>query len=181
MRRLVLLALAALSFSLRAGAEENRLALAVKAAYLVKFEPFVSWPASSFPDTGSPFTLCVAAPDPFGPVLDRAADGMSIQNRPVLVRRLTDGAAADGCQMLFAASPDPRVLHRALDSVRGRPVLTVTDSAPGDGERGMINFMVIDDRVRFTIDDDAAALSGLAISSKLLSLAVSVRHAETKE
>jgi hypothetical protein len=41
----------------------------------------------------------------------------------------------------------------------------------------MINFIVADNRVRFEIDEAAARRNGLQISSKLLSLAASVRPA----
>jgi len=41
----------------------------------------------------------------------------------------------------------------------------------------MITFVIASDRVRFEIDEARAVRSGLAISSKLLSLAVSVRPA----
>ena len=59
----------------------------------------------------------------------------------------------------------------------GKPVLTVTDAADDAGAKGMINFVIAAGRVRFEIDDVAARAGGLVISSKLLSLAVSVKPA----
>jgi len=59
--------------------------------------------------------------------------------------------------------------------VAGRPVLTITDEVSEDAAKGMINFVIADDRVRFEIDAAAAARSGLPISSKLLDVALSVR------
>ena len=38
-----------------------------------------------------------------------------------------------------------------------------------------MNFVVSDNRVRFIVDDEAAAEGGLAISSKLLNVALSVK------
>ena len=180
MRRLVLLIVAAL-FLRPAGAQDGTLALTVKAAYLVKIQPFVTWPAAAFADDQSPFTLCVAGPDPFGALLDRAIAGQNFAGRAETIRRVPDAGEAAGCQILYIASSDPLTLRQASDAVRGRPVLVVTDGVQEADERGMINFLVIDDRVRFTIDDDAAAANGLDISSKLLSLAVSVRHQGVKE
>jgi hypothetical protein len=60
--------------------------------------------------------------------------------------------------------------------VEGTSVLTVTDAARTPNARGIIHFVVQNDRVRFHIDERAAARNGLSISSKLLSLALSVRH-----
>ncbi len=60
--------------------------------------------------------------------------------------------------------------------MKGAPILTVTDSSMrGPGSKGVIDFVIKDNRVRFDIDDQAAAKNGLNISSKLLSLAVAVR------
>lgn len=180
MRRLVLVILAALS-QRPAEAQDGSLALAVKAAYLVKIQPFVTWPSAAFATAQSPFTLCVAGSDPLGGLLDRAVAGQSFSGRAETVRRLADASETAGCQIFYVASSDPLALRQALDAVRGRPILTVTDGVTEADAGGMINFRVIDDRVRFTIDDDAAAASGLDISSKLLNLAVSVRHHGAKE
>ena len=53
-------------------------------------------------------------------------------------------------------------------------MLTVTDAAVSRDEKGIVHFVIHDDRVRFEIDDRAAAENGLMISSKVLSLALSV-------
>ncbi len=58
--------------------------------------------------------------------------------------------------------------------MHGAPVLTVTDGATDPAAKGIINFVIADDRVRFEIDNSAALADGLTISSKLLSLAVHV-------
>lgn len=181
MRGLAILILAALAFPPMAGADENGLALAVKAAYLVKIQPFISWPAASFANEVAPFAICVAGQDPFGSLLDRAAAGLNFQGRAIVVRRLPEAGAVAGCHTLFIASSDPKILRRTLEAVRGQPVLTVTDAVTETDAQGIINFLVIDDRVKFTINDDAAERNGLDISSKLLSLAVSVRHRGIKE
>ena len=70
-------------------------------------------------------------------------------------------------------APSPRqAVAEALDKVRGTPVLTVTDDGPDPASRGVIDFVLRDGHIRFRIDGRAAGGDGLAISSKLLSLAV---------
>ena len=59
--------------------------------------------------------------------------------------------------------------------MRGSDVLTVTDGQADSGDVGIINFVVRDSRVRFDIDDAAAASAGLTISSRLLNLALHVK------
>ena len=66
-------------------------------------------------------------------------------------------------------------IGQSLQAVQGRPVLTVTDARRGD-VRGMIHFTLQRDRVRFYVDAGEAQRSGIAISSKLLALAVAVKR-----
>jgi hypothetical protein len=153
-------------------AQVNSGELAVKATYLYKFPPFVEWPAGALPP-GDNFTLCVVGEDPFGGMLDRAISGQQVKDRPIVVRRLATFNAEAGCQMVYATGSAAQSVPAILAALRGKPILSVTD-----GERdakGMLNFVIADNRVRFEIDDQAAAEAGLVISSKLLSLAIHVR------
>jgi hypothetical protein len=152
-----------------AGAVAEPLEYAVKATYLYKFGFFVQWPAEAFAATNT-VNLCVLGDDPFGGTLDTAVKGQRIADRPIAVKRMKTITNGSGCHILYITGDSTQ----ALEAVKGRSVLTVTDghktTAPG-----IINFVIKDNRVRFSIDDAAAAQNNLTISSKLLSLAVSVK------
>jgi prepilin-type processing-associated H-X9-DG protein len=162
--------LAALALAMGRGGDaraQDSLEYAVKAAYLVKIAPFVEWPAGAFSSPTAPLSICVIGADPFGNLLERAARGQKDGDHPIEVRRI---AAPDaGCRIAYlGASDDPSYLR----AFSGRPVLTVTDGA---ARPGIVNFVLADGHVRFEIDEDAARASGIAISSKLLSLATRVK------
>ena len=157
-----------------ARADDASLEYKVKATYLYKFGAFVDWPSSAFGSPASPLTVCVAGKDPFGGILDKATEGQTVADRPVVVRRLDLVAHNSGCQILYIGASDRQSVGQALDAVRGTGVLTVTDEESGD-TAGIIHFVIQDNHVRFDIDDQAAAENGLTVSSKLLGLALSVR------
>jgi hypothetical protein len=154
---------------------QGSLELAVKAAYLLKFPLFVEWPRPASSAAATPFLLCVVGEDPFRGLLDEAASGQRVGGRPVVLRRLAWIVRESGCDMAYLTGSPAQSAAAALDAVRGTPVLTVTDAERYGGRTGIVNFIVQNNRVRFEIDDAAAAASGLVISSKLLSLAVAVR------
>jgi hypothetical protein len=158
----------------RAEATEESLEYAVKATYLYKFAPFVEWPTGA--STSTALELCVAGDDPFGSILDRAVSGQRVGGRPVEVRRLAAVRPGDDCHILYLAGSPEQSTAEALEAMRGAPVLTVTDAAQGEGPKGVIHFVIQDNRVRFEIDAQAASARGLKISSKLLDLAVNVRR-----
>lgn len=172
--------LSALTISLTLGlyaqvwAQDGSLEYAVKAAYLSKFAPFVQWPDSAFATPSSPIALCVVGEDPFEDMIDRAVGDRTADRRAIQVRHLDRVTAESGCHIMFATGSSDQSVAEALEAVRGTPVLTVTEAQRQGGPAGIIDFVLRDDRVQFAIDDQAAAVNGLKISSKLLSLAVSV-------
>ena len=165
--------LVALVLPAAARAQGPSIEYAVKATYLYKFAPFVDWPAGAFASPSSPFQLCILGRDPFGGSLDQAVSGQRIDGHPVTVRRLDRVEAASGCHILYLGASRSQTVSEALRAVRGSPILTVADSDRQDG--AIIKFVVRDNRVRFDIDTAAAATNRMTISSKLLSLATSVR------
>lgn len=154
---------------------DDSLEYAIKANYLVKFAAFVQWPPSAFASPSAPVTVCVLGADPFGEILDRAAAAHSVQGRPVATRRLSRIDARSGCHIAYLAGSPQQSAAQALQALGDAPVLTVTDAARGR-RRGVIHFAVVNQRVRFHIDDRTARSRRLSVSSRLLSLALSVRQ-----
>lgn len=145
---------------------------AVKASYLYKFAPFVQWPQTAFETPTAPLSICIAGSDPFGPALGEAVRGQRVNGHPIVVRHVEAVRAGLACQILFVSGDDS---GGALQAVAHEPTLTVTDHNKS-GAGGMIQFVMVAGRVRFSIDQAAAQGSGIAISSKLLGLAVSVNR-----
>jgi hypothetical protein len=111
-------------------------------------------------------------PDPFGAVLDEVVKGKKIGNRPVSVHRTGSLSPEIRCHIVYLADS---TAAQSLAALRESDVLTVTDTGSRAGRVGIINFVVKDNRVRFDIDDAAAASAGLTISSRLLTLALEVK------
>ncbi|HEV7371774.1 YfiR family protein [Arenibaculum sp.] len=169
------LAVIASAFAGPAAASEQSLEYAVKATYLYKLAPFVEWPAHAHdPQTGT-IDLCVVGEDPFGDTLDRAVAGQQLGGRPFAVRRMRVLDPRARCHVMFLGGSAAQTAD-ALRMARGMPVLTVTDAVADPAAMGIVNFVVVDGRVRFEIDAAAAAQNGIAISSKLLDLAVAVHR-----
>ncbi len=148
---------------------------AVKANYLYKFAPFVAWPPRAFSAPASPLEICVVGEDPFDGALDDAVRGQTFDGRPVVVRRMAAIEPNNACHVLFIGRSSGQSLADTLKTVAGQPILTVTDGA-NSGDGPVIRFVMEDGHVRFEIDEAAARASGLVISSKLLSLALSYRR-----
>lgn len=166
--------LAGLAAAAPAHAQAN-LEYALKATFIYKLAAFVQWPATAFGSPAGALNLCVVGTNPFGKMLDQAVAGQQIGGRPIVVRRVPAAEKAPACHIVYVGLANTAAAAQALRSVRGSPVLTITDSAFEDGSRGAVHFVIRDSHVRFEIDADAAAQNGVSLSSKLKSLAVPAR------
>lgn len=141
----------------------------VKAAFLMNFTKFVDWPASAFQNSESPLTICVLGEDPFGGALDQVVENETAGGRRLAVQRLHRMPPAKTCQVLFISRSERD--QAALVAAAGSGVLTVGDQEGFLREGGIIAFVLQAHHVRFDINLQAAARAGLAISSRLLSVA----------
>jgi hypothetical protein len=143
----------------------------VKAAFLYKFASYVEWPTAAFANADSPIIIGVAGADQMSKELEQAVGGRQVAGRPLKVRQLGADAAGDDCHIVFVGGDSRQERStQLLASAKTRPVLTVTDRAdhPADS---VINFLVLDDRVRFDISREAAERKGLQLRSQLLGVA----------
>jgi hypothetical protein len=147
----------------------------VKAAYLYNFGRFVEWPAKlTTANTGS-FTICILGEDPFGPALDTTLAGETIGNQRVAARRISSPQMSTDCRILFISSSEANRLNQIIEALDKSAVLTVSDIPQFLQRRGMIQFVMEENRIRFEVNLAAAQRAGLTLSSELLKVATVVR------
>lgn len=146
----------------------------IKAAFLYKFAEYVDWPAPPGVAADNPFTIGVLGSSALADDLLRMTVDRRVDERPVRVRRVTADDAIDDLQVLFIAADESERLGALLSPARGRPILTVTESAGALSDGSIINFTVMGERVRFEVSLAAAESSRLRLSSRLLAVAENV-------
>ncbi|MDE3019948.1 MAG: YfiR family protein [Nitrospirota bacterium] len=148
---------------------------ALKSAYLYQFTLFVEWPAEAFSTPNDPIVVCVLGDDPFGPFLDALTQKTS-QGRPLQAQRIQRVQDSGDCHVLFVSASERARLAAVLASLAHRRILPVSDIEGFAGAGGIVEFVPVEKKIRFGINLAAAKQSGLRISSKLLSLAMLVKH-----
>ena len=142
----------------------------VKAAFLFHFATYAEWPGQAGENE---ITFAVMGAPPIADALERFAADRRIASRPVRVRRIRSLTELDEAEVLFIGSSHNRRLEQLVTDVEG-PTLVVTDAPNGLPDGAMINFQVIDRRVRFEVALPAVQRVGLSLSSRLLSAALRV-------
>lgn len=158
----------------QSGSDGATLERSVKAAFLVKFLGYVDYPDSAAPGAGEPLVIGVLGADDVAEELRRITTGRRMNGRAVAVRKLRAGDAPGKVHLLFIGDDDLADVERALAAVRLTPVLTVTEIGRNVRQDSVINFRMVDERVRFEVSLDAAEKNNLKLSSRLLAVAYKV-------
>ena len=143
----------------------------IKAAFLCKFGNFVQWPPHVFSDDRAPLIIAVAGTSDIADEVVRAASGVLASGRSIVVRVLHRGDSLSGVHVLFVARSADNELSDWLAAARLLPVLTVTESDQGLALGSIINFVMVDNKVRFDVAPPASERSAVRVDSRLLGVA----------
>lgn len=150
----------------------------IKAAFLYRFTSYVQWPPSVANDGA--FIIAMRCGDHIADALQSIVRGRQIQGEPIQVRRLRSLDELGSARVLYVG---PGCLPSGRDQAYQRPsmpVLIVTDEADGLQGPAVINFVTVDDHVRFEVSLGMARRLHLVISSDLLSVALHVIGARSR-
>jgi hypothetical protein len=150
----------------------------IKAAFLVNFMQFVTWPSNAFTNADAPFTIGVLGEDPFGAALDRTVQGETVDHHKIMIQRARRIEDCKDCQMIFVSRSEEKNLPVILAKLDSGPVLTVSEMRDFARQGGIINFYLEEKKVRFEINPAVAQRDKLKISAQLLSLGKIVEPAK---
>ena len=146
----------------------------VKAAFLLNFTKFVEWPEGAFEDEHAPLAICILGEDPFGSALNDMVKGEAVNGHEVVIRRIHRVPASKECQVLYVEKSEREVARILAES--GPSILTVGEGEMFLRDGGIVAFVIEDRRVRFDINQRAAAKAMLTLSSRLMMVARSVQQ-----
>ena len=146
----------------------------LESVYVFDFAKFVRWPE---PAADKPFDLCVASAagqKGFADVLKKTVAGETLDGRTLRVRGVDRIDDETGCNVLFLDGSAKNVTA-LLAAAAGKPILTVSDVPDFLASGGMIQFVTVDSRVRFSVNLTPVSRSGLSMNAELLKVAVKVQ------
>ncbi len=143
----------------------------IKAAFLFKFLGFVDWPPATFDRADAPFTIGVLGGPTLGNELEQIAAGRLVNGHPVRVRLLGRGDSTAGLQVLFVGRGETPRLNTVAAATDTLPILVVSEADGALAQGSAINFVVVDDKVRFDVALRPIERAGLKVSARLLAVA----------
>lgn len=152
----------------------------IKAAFLYNFAKFIEWPQAAFAPNDAGLNLCLLGEDPFGAAL-KSIRGKTVRGKELVIKQFAAAENLEKCHILFISVSEKKRLPQIFNALKNSPVLTVGDMAQFAQAGGIINFIIVENKVRFEINVGAAQQANLKISSDLLRLARIVKDRRPEE
>jgi hypothetical protein len=145
----------------------------LKTAFLYQFTLYVEWPAGRLGAAGEPLVFGVVGSDEMANNLQQLT-ASNVQGHPIEVRELAPGADVSDLHVLFVTKEQEANCADMLRDAAANSVLAVTENTSGLPQNSVINFALVDGKVRFDVSLTNAQMADLEISSRLLQIARSV-------
>jgi hypothetical protein len=143
----------------------------MKAAFIYNFSKFVEWPPERFSNPDDPIVVGVLGRSDVFRELTLIVQNRKANGRPLTVRQVESAADTLPIHVLFVPSNERSRLAALKGSLQGG-ILLVADADSCTVSQSSICFLMEGDRLRFSIDAEAAARAEVKISSHLKKLAV---------
>lgn len=146
----------------------------IKAASLYKFLSYVEWPPTAFSRADSPYVIGVISADVIEDDLLKIIANRNLNNRSLIIKKLNANDPLTGIHVLFIGQGEKAAQAQLLKQAQQQSILIVTETRDALAQGSMINFVTTDNRVRFEVALDTAEKAALKLSSRMLSVALSV-------
>jgi len=143
----------------------------VKAAFIYNFLLFTEWPEDFFESEDDPIDICILGENPFENHLNAIAESKKAKERNIKIRLINTVEEAEGCAVLFVSRSQEKQVEKIIASLDKKPVLTVADVENFSEAGGMVQLILVENKVNFVVNLKALNEAGLKMSSKLLDLA----------
>ena len=144
---------------------------ALKTAFLYNFARLVDWPEGTL-SNGTPYLqICLIGNDPFDRAL-KALNNKKAHNKTLLINRNISAFEIPQCQILFISESETENVTDILKTAAQSPILTISELEGFTQQSGHIRLFLREDKtISLEVNHNAIKKSGLAISSRILSLA----------
>lgn len=169
----LVLLIAGLGVAVDAQTQEELSEYDLKTAFLYQFTLYVQWPEDRLGAAGEPIVFGVVGADEMAGNLQQLTTN-NVQGHPIEVRELAPGADVSDLHVLFVTQEQEANAATMLRDAAANSVLAVTENSDGLPPNSVINFALVDGKVRFDVSLTNAQTADLEISSRLLQIARSV-------
>jgi YfiR/HmsC-like len=156
------------------GAKQGAKEYVAKAAFIYNFTKFVEWEKES---VGPTFVIGVIGESDIYKPLRSVAETKKVSNKKIEVLKFEDLTELSTCQILFVPEgTSQKKLQECISSKFTKKTLVITEKRGSLSYGSGINFLMIDNRIKFEVNIGALNRANIKASSQLLKLAQNVEN-----
>jgi len=143
----------------------------LKAAYILNFSYFAEWPKNTVQSSkNTPFIITVFGKNPFKKKLENIIKKKrkELKGKTIIFKYTDKLENVSNSNIIFIASSEKLNISKIIAYVRGKPILTISDTEGYDNKGVMINMVKKGSKVKFNVNLKEAYNSKIHISSRLL-------------
>ncbi|MBN1415365.1 MAG: YfiR family protein [Bacteroidales bacterium] len=141
-----------------------------QAMFIFNFSRLIEWPATY--KTG-PFIIGVLGTSAVAEELDLYTKGKKVGAQDIQVMRYKTVQEIGSCHILFIPFAKSRQLTEVTSAIQGKSTLVITEKNGALNEGSVINFIILEDKLKFELKAENASKRGIKVSSKLEEMALS--------
>jgi len=139
--------------------------------FIYNFSKYVKWPDAV---SSGKFIIGVMGSSTIQSELKEMAASKQVNGMAIEVKQCNSVADIKGCHILYISASESGKLDQVVSQAQSQSVLIVTDK-PGLAKQGAaINFVEVDGKIKFELNQGSAESHGLKVSGSLTSLAILV-------
>ena len=138
--------------------------------FVYNFTKYIEWP-----DAGKELVIGIQGGDAQAvQAFEKMAQAKSSADKKFVIKSINKPDDAAACHLIFIPDDESDKTAAYAQKFAGTPKLIVTEKEGMIKKGGIINFVTVDGKLRFELNQRALDKAGLKVSSQLLSLAILV-------
>jgi hypothetical protein len=138
--------------------------------FIYNFSRLIEWPANY--RTGN-FIIGILGSSEVANELEVYTKGKKVGTQTIEIVRYKAPAEIQSCHILFVPFSRTKQISEVLAGMSGKSTLIITEKNGGLDEGAAINFIILEDKMRFELKAENANKFGIRFSSKLQEMSLS--------
>jgi len=137
--------------------------------FIYNFSRLIEWPASY--KTGA-FVIGVIGSSEVAGELEAYTKGKKVGAQDISIMRYKTPQEINNCHILFVPFSKTKQIPEIIAALNGKSTLIISEKAGALSEGSAINFIILDDKMKFELKPENASKYGIKFSSKLQEMAM---------
>jgi hypothetical protein len=132
--------------------------------FIYNFSRLIEWPPSS---RSGNFVIGVFGATEITMELELYTKGKKVGTRDIVIHRYKTLEEISDCHILFVPFERTKRMAEILNQLNGKSTLIITEKTGALNDGAAINFLLVEDKLKFEIKPDNASKYGIKLSAKL--------------